>query len=637
MPALPLLFSATLLTAGAADRVTVLHTNDWQSGLTGVGPDAAYTPGTLGDDETQGGVSRLATLIQERRAARAAEGPVLLLDGGDVTMGTLFHILTRETGTELQLMAALQYDGVTIGNHEFDFRPGGLGDMIRSAEAGVGAPPLVATNLVLDPADPRDDALEALLADGTIQRTRLIERGGLTFGIIGILGVDATEVMGQGAPVTTSDPVAATRDAAQALRADGADAVFVVSHSGVKTLEDGSWGGEEVELMRAVPEVDAIIGGHSHTALQEPILIDGRPVVQAGSDTQWLGELVLERADPGAPWAVAAYTLHPVDDTRLGDPAIDEQVEALKARIDADVLAPLGYRFDQPLAEADRFHGRGMDEHVVGSLVTDAIRVAADADLAVTGTGTLRADIFPGVQQVSDVFRIQSLGIGTQDDSAGYALVKGFLTGPDLKSALEFLLIGYTLKGEDYYPRIAGARVTYNPYRVPFDRIVKVELGSDIEGWREADLRDADARYSLAATTYVASFLPQVSELSFGILSTTLLDAEDRPVSPDDLVPILVDGAPAQPGVQEVKSWAALLTHVAALPDTDGDGLADIPSTGPLAEPTLLPAPSLSPAALFGNATWRMGTATLLVLLIPMGFGAAALALARRRRRRASA
>lgn len=609
-----LLLLASLAAAPAADRVTLLHTNDWQSGLTGVGPDSTYTPTVVGDDDTQGGVARLAALIAERRAA--AEGPVLLLDGGDVTMGTLFHLLTRETGTELQLMARMGYDAVTLGNHEFDFRPGGLGQMIASAEAGAGVPPLVATNLALDPADDRDDALQALLDRGVIQRTRVIERGGLKFGIVGILGVGATEVMGDADPVSTSDPVAAARVAAQDLRSQGVDAVFVVSHSGVEALEDGTWGGEEVELLRQVPELDAIVGGHSHTALHEPILVDGRPVVQAGSDTQWLGELVLERADGATAWTVAAYTLHPVDDHQTGSYVVHEQVEDLKARIDAEVLAPLGYRFDQPLAEADRFHGRALDEHVVGNLVTDALRRATGADLAVTGNGTVRSDIHPGTQAVSDIFRIQSLGIGTLDDSAGYDVVKGYVSGPDLKSALEFLLIGYTLKGEDYYPRISGARVTYNPNRVPFDRITKVELGSEAEGWREADLGDADARYSLAATTYVASFLPQVSALSFGILDVTLLDAEDNPVSPDDLAGILHDRDAATDGVQTTKSWAALLDYTRDLPDLDEDGLGDIPHDGPLAAPRLVPEPSWSPASLFANATWRMGLAVGLPLLL---------------------
>ncbi len=105
-----LLLSATLASATAAPRdFTVLHTNDWQSRLLGFGPNNEYTPATTNDDGTVGGVARLATLVKERRAA-AGEQPLLLLDAGDFTMGTLFHTISREAGSELRLMSEIGFD-----------------------------------------------------------------------------------------------------------------------------------------------------------------------------------------------------------------------------------------------------------------------------------------------------------------------------------------------------------------------------------------------------------------------------------------------------------------------------------------------------------------------------------------------
>ncbi len=75
LPWLSLLLSPT--SALAEERLTILHTNDWQSRLLGYGPNAAYTPTSTGDDPTVGGIARLSTLIAQRRAA--ADGPVLLL------------------------------------------------------------------------------------------------------------------------------------------------------------------------------------------------------------------------------------------------------------------------------------------------------------------------------------------------------------------------------------------------------------------------------------------------------------------------------------------------------------------------------------------------------------------------------
>ena len=96
------LLAATPLVA-AERSFTILHSNDWQSRLLGFGPNNEYSPATLNDDDTVGGVARLATLLNERRAA-AGDEPLLLLDGGDFTMGTLFHTIAREMGSELRLI-----------------------------------------------------------------------------------------------------------------------------------------------------------------------------------------------------------------------------------------------------------------------------------------------------------------------------------------------------------------------------------------------------------------------------------------------------------------------------------------------------------------------------------------------------
>jgi 5'-nucleotidase / UDP-sugar diphosphatase len=79
---------------------TILHTNDMHSALVGMGPASDYEPFKLNDDRTRGGFARLAWLIAQRKAAREDEGPVLVLDAGDYSMGTAFGAATRETGGE---------------------------------------------------------------------------------------------------------------------------------------------------------------------------------------------------------------------------------------------------------------------------------------------------------------------------------------------------------------------------------------------------------------------------------------------------------------------------------------------------------------------------------------------------------
>lgn len=74
---------------------TILHTNDLHSNLIGMAPAADDTPFSLNDDKTVGGFARLATLVTQRKAAREAQGPVLILDAGDYGMGTAFGAAIR--------------------------------------------------------------------------------------------------------------------------------------------------------------------------------------------------------------------------------------------------------------------------------------------------------------------------------------------------------------------------------------------------------------------------------------------------------------------------------------------------------------------------------------------------------------
>ena len=93
---------------------TILHTNDLHSAFIGLGPAADYTPFTLNDDATRGGYARQATLIAQKKQARNAQGPVLVLCAGDYSMGTPFGAATRETGGELQIMSLMGCDAFAV-------------------------------------------------------------------------------------------------------------------------------------------------------------------------------------------------------------------------------------------------------------------------------------------------------------------------------------------------------------------------------------------------------------------------------------------------------------------------------------------------------------------------------------------
>lgn len=87
--------------------------------------------------------------------------------------------------------------------------------------------------------------------------------------------------------------------------------------------------GEDINLARAVPEIDVIVGGHTHTFVREPIIVNGTPVLQAGCYGQALGELVIQM--DGRDRKVVSYQLHAIDDTIAGDPRLAAPMEGFKA------------------------------------------------------------------------------------------------------------------------------------------------------------------------------------------------------------------------------------------------------------------------------------------------------------------
>lgn len=609
---------ASLASGAAERRFVVLHTNDWQSRLLGYGPNSEYSPNSLNDDLTVGGVARLATLLHERRAS-LGEVPLLTLDAGDFSMGTLFHTVAREEGGELRLLGALGYDATTLGNHEFDFRPSGLAQMIAAAERAGDAPnvPILASNIRFSAQSADDDALEALQRAGRIQPYRIVEKGGLRFGLFGLMGRDAVEVSPLMAPVTFADPLAAARDMVRLLREqERVDVVILLSHMGVSAQPDGSWRGEDVELVEQVPGIDLVIGAHSHSLLREPLRVNDTTLVQVGSEIQYLGELHMTLDAQGRA-RVAEYRLHAIDDRTPGDPAIGQRVAALQQAVSERVLAAHGYAFDQPLARVERTLTRAYDDPVLGNLVTDALRRGAGSDIAFTGNGTLRDELYrgrEGVQSVADLFRVAPLGIGEFDDQPGYPLMRVYFTPREIRQILEVLLLAYQMRDSDsYYPRVSGVKFTYNPWRMPFDRVSRIWLGDAERGYRELD-PDAPGLISLGATSYVGSFTWLIPELTYGLFEVVPKDAEGRPLA--QIRDAVLDRDPDAPGIQEYKEWQAFLDHVAALPARDAQGLALLTDQGAAAEQRMLRVASLAPSELFRHAGGLQWTATLLCALL---------------------
>jgi 5'-nucleotidase len=151
-------------------------------------------------------------LVTARRAARKDLGPVLYLDAGDYSMGTAFAAAIRETGGELQLLARMGCDATTFGNHEFDLGPDGTAAAIAVAAKAGRVPAVVASNITFEGDEPVLDGFKDLAKKGHLRRYTVIERGGLRFGIFGVLGKEAMFYSGGAAPAKFTDPVEAAKE-----------------------------------------------------------------------------------------------------------------------------------------------------------------------------------------------------------------------------------------------------------------------------------------------------------------------------------------------------------------------------------------------------------------------------------------
>ena len=613
--------------ANAQTPITLLHTNDLHSHLMPFAPELDYVPDETAVDDTIGGFARIATVLQNEREKRS--NPVFTVDSGDFTMGTLFHTLAREESFELRLMHDMGYDFVTLGNHEFDMFPDGLARIITTAHNHGQLPGIVFSSAVFSEESDRDDTLRAVFDQGLVRPYAVREVEGVRIGFYGIMGELAAEQAPFAAPVTFRDPVSVSRDMVDILRnEENVDIVVCLSHSGI----DMASGSEDEDLAAAVPGIDVIISGHSHTLLDEPIIENDTIIVQAGKYGEAVG--ALDITFDGESTTLLAYDRIRIDDAIPADPEIQSRIDGFIEKLNQNILNEHGLSyweiigrtdFDMPLQEA---------ESTAGNFLADATRWAVNTHdhdpedpktrvrMAIKANGVIRADILKGETgklSVADLFRSLPLGIGLDDDhTPGYPLVTCYIHGYEIKRALEVITTVYPLKGDAYFIQLSGVAFTYNPYRAPFDRVTHIWMEDEAGRYGVLDYsRGNDTLYRVAANIYEATFLQVIGDFTYNLLEIVPKDRDGNPI--DSLADYRVDADPSKPGIQELKEWVALMDYTAHFEDKTGDGLADIPDQYRRPDGRIFEQPSLNPVNLLhrGTAvTWAALAAVLLAAFV---------------------
>ncbi len=602
-----------------ADRqLVILFTHDLHSYLAPV--RVVNADGHLAE---QGGYARLARLLADARARYANR--TVTLDAGDYSMGTLFHTISPETAIELRLMGRMGYDATTFGNHDFDLGPAHLAAMLQQAKAsGDPLPGFVASNFTLNP---EDRSLASAFADYPVMDYILLERNGLRIGLFGLMGRDAGQDIVFSRDVTFSSIADAARRVTDILRnKEKADVVIALSHSG--TSPDAAKSEDEL-LARAVPDIDVILSGHTHTVLPTPLQIGKTLVVSAGCYGAYLGILRLDLNDPAGAKLVA-YDLEPVTGDVVADPSITQQVSQALARVDTEFLSRYGMTADQVIATS------GFDfeslaslyaeprETGLGNLITDAYRDAVlradpantDPPIVVEPIGMIRDSLVRGPVTVGDIFRVLSLGLGP-DDEIGYPLLAFYLTGDEVKRLLEVDASVAPLAKEDAHLQVSGIRFVHNPHRVPLDRVTRITVARS-DGTDEPLV--PQHLYRTVMNTWMAKNLTPLSDKTLGLLRIVPKDRDGRPVA--DLRDAIVDADPGTPGKQELKEWLALAGYLKQFTVASGPGA--IPDRYRHPEGRIAAAPSWNPVDLVagGNAITLAAGGIVALVAVAVGLGA---------------
>ncbi len=562
-------------------ELVILHTNDLHSRLMGFSPEADYSPLTVNDDNTRGGFARIAGIIQEEKKANPES--ILVLDAGDFLMGTFFHALEESRGFQLPLMYKMGYDAICLGNHEFDYGIGSLSNIIQSSLDRGTISTLFFSNIEFNEASAQDDQLEAFYKRGVLKKFHILEKNGLRIGLLGIMGYDASYVAPNALPAKFIDPVKTAKKISKQLKKEeGVDLVICLSHSGVTRSKKGEWEGEDVKLAKKAKYIDIIISGHSHTILDEPIIVNGIPIVQTGAYGCNIGRLHLVCEEGRT--ELINYALLPVDDAIAGDPNIHQMINKQKQNIRDEILKPLDINYDSLLVESsfDLICNKEnrLEESNLGPFLADALRYYVNrsegehTDVTIIAAGVIRDSIRSGKQGIPDLFRVVSLGSG-EDKVPGYPLSKVYVMGRELKQIIEILLVAYHSSASSYC-YYSGLRVYYDPDKGLLRKVKSIELGDEDNGYREINLaKKNDTLYGIVANAYMLKFIGLLKKKSLGLVNVIPKDLNGHPFS--DMKNAVIDFDPSKPGIQEGKEWLGLYHYVSTMPDTDSNGIPDIP------------------------------------------------------------
>lgn len=479
------------LRPAAPTSLCILHTSDIHGHIV---PERV-----AGWKGRSGGGAVLAGCVKAIREENARNGvPTLLLDAGDFYLGTPEGDSSKGIAL-IELMNAVGYDAVAVGNHDWD---GGVANLMGlAAKADF---PFLGANVV----NPKTGGTPPFLRRWIVKKC-----GPLRVGVAGITLEDSTpqEMPGGAGTIVCAEPEKPLREAVGELRREGVGIIVVASHLGMAG---------DKRIARDVEGVDVIVGGHDHLVVRQPYRswAHGTLICHAGSYGRYLGRLDLT-LDPGSGRVARhSYELIPLFDGRCPpDAATGAIVEKWRAAT--------GRRFDEVVGRSESdFYKTRAGVAMMGEMIADAMREASGTQIAFNQRHGIRGPMLKGELKYRDVYSILPF-----DDTVWTVT----LTGRQVRGILEKTLgfrrpdnlrfSGLTVEYDPAAPR--GARITSarcggkeldpeTPYRVAVNTYL-VHWGFIKELVAEGrDIRDTKIKLRDALADYIRSHSP-LSEEAF--------------------------------------------------------------------------------------------------------------------------
>jgi len=431
-------------------------------------------------NDTHAHADLMPNMVTAIKEVRAADPNALLFNAGDVFSGTLYFNQFKGKA-DLALLNMMDIDAMIFGNHEFDLGSGENGHKSLSEFVSQANFPFLSANV-----DFSGDAYMANIAnnsytespeDGIVYNGMVKEVNGEKVGIFGLTTEDTANIS---SPVNVKfqNYIEKANEAVAAFESKGINKIIAVTHIGYDSNPEM---GNDLQLAKYVDGIDVIVGGHSHTQLNEPVVItadeagaakDPTVIVQAYQYTQLLGELKVEFDENGVVVGQAGQLID------VASKAADPEAVAVLAPYKAEIVS-LTNQETGAVAKKPLLNPRLTDSNVsvraneteLGNLVTDAMLAKAkekngNVVIAMQNGGGIRAAIDEGPITTGEVIAVLPFG----NDPAFVQL-----TGEEIKQILEYSVRLAPAESGGFL-HVSGMKFTYDSTKEEGSRVVSMQV-----------------------------------------------------------------------------------------------------------------------------------------------------------------